>query len=268
MSQLRHQAMVRSQERLRKVNFGDRVQIAGSDGLVELCSANFGEDQAMVTVSGTCTQLVVPAQELGTADYRPMLRITWGAGGSDHTADYDITSQRQIPFPAGAVSVKAWICPLPFPGTNVPIGPDLLNGPNTRPGTAPATVTARVSATICEGQALDESASFWLTQFGANAGQFVHGQCRAIQHRFWCYNTADAGGTLYLLLVDKDGVPANGDLPFDGSPVPANERQDLSEIGTRGYAQGCAWALSSTANVVTLVPDALAFITSEFRAGP
>ena len=247
----------------RSVNFGDVVTIAGNE-IKQLCRVSL-EHASMMTLVVSCDAIEVPAQLMTAFSYRPMVRVSWGNGNMSLQADYDVTVRRSVPLPASYIDVQVWICPLPYPGANVPIGPPLLDGPSTRPTTADATVTAKFSGYIADGQALDEFPSIWLTQFDTNAAQFVIGQVRPLSIASWLYATSEGSPTIYLLIFDKATLPVNGDLPVNGTPLPMNVRVNIPMGTTEPLVYGLAWALSTTADRLTLAVGAQAFVLAEIR---
>lgn len=251
-------------EIMRPVNLGDVGTVVGGQfkGLLRYRS----DESRMISLLLQPEDFIVPAQLVGSADFRPIARVEWGSGGSTVITDIDMTQRRSVPFAAEYLDVGIWIAALPSPGTNVPIGPGMLGslGP---PGRADPGIMARVRASIAEGQQLDEFPGIWLTQFDANAGQFVIGQCRPLQLRTWAYANGEGSPQIYLLCFDKDSIPVNGDTPFDGTPLPLNIRQEITwPVCSRPFVHGFTWALSSTSDVLTLIPGALAFVTTEFRS--
>lgn len=263
-----------SRHQLRPTNLGQITDVNGREGLRAMFMQKMGDESAMVSLAARCERIVVPPALLGTADYRPMIRVTWGNGQTTMDADFDVTYRRAVPFATGILNVRAWICALPFPNANTPVGPGLLDGPSTRPGTPPpgvtpaqfATVTARITSFCAAGQQLDEDPTFWLTQLGTDSGQFVVGQSRPLQARFFAASFGGVPpGQAYMLFFDQATLPVPGDIPLDGTPISLNARQDLAWGSTRTFVTGCAWAISATPFQYTAVPGALALVTLNIR---
>jgi hypothetical protein len=268
---LRAREAIHTRRQTRPANLGDRTSVQGGQGLVSILKAQMGAESEMASLCVT-SALQVPSGLLGTADYRPMVRVVWGNGGTTIQTDFDVTYRRSVPFATSILYAKAWICALPFPGTNIPVGPGLLDGPSTKPGTPPPgvtvaqfnTVQAEFSAFFATGQQLDDEPNFWLTQNNTNQGQFVVGACRVLQSRFYATNLAGAAPA-YLQFFDTAAAPVNGDVAFDAVPIAVNTPAEEVWSDSRGFLQGFAWGISSTPYAYTEVNAAAAFHTVNIR---
>lgn len=269
---LRAREAIHTRRQTRPTNLGDRVQVKGGQGLTSILKAQMGAESEMASFCVTCEGIVVPSGLIGTADYRPMVRVVWGNGGTTIQTDLDVTYRRSVPFATSVLYAKAWIAALPYPGANVPIGPGLVDGPNTKPGQPPPgvtvdqfnTVTARFSAFFATGQQLDDEPNLWLTQLDLSQGIFVVGSCRTIASRAWATNLGGEG-PVYLLFFDSATAPVNGMVPFDGVPLPLNTPVNVAWDDTRGWEQGCAWGLSTTPYAYTEANGSAAFHTLNIR---
>ena len=187
-------------------------------------------------------------------DYRPYLLVKWGHGASSVAAEIDVTRRQRFPIAASSVSAEAFIKVFPFPGQS----------------TAPAVpdgAQAQIRAFVSEG--VDGIRLFptrWVTQLSQASGVIATGQQRlASLHAF-----QGGAGLVYLLLFDKAALPAGGDVPFDGMPLPAPAAAvpglvDLPMGETRGFVNGIAWGISSTPFVYTAAATD-AFVCAELAS--
>jgi hypothetical protein len=268
---LRAREAIHTRRQTRPTNLGDRTDVTGGQGLVSILKAQMGADSEMASLCVSAS-LDVPEELLTTADYRPMVRVVWGNGGTTLQTDIDVTYRRSVPFATSILYAKAWICALPYPGANVPIGPRLVDGPSTKPGQPPPgvttdefnEVTAEFSAFFATGQQLDDEPNLWLTQMDVPQGIFIVGSCRSLQSRAWATNLGGEG-PVYLLFFDSATAPVNGMIPFDGVPLPVNTPVEPSWGDSRGWEQGLAWGLSTTPYVYTEANGSAAFHTINIR---
>ena len=148
----------------RSVNFGDVVTIAGNE-IKQLCRVSL-EHASMMTLVVSCDAIEVPAQLMTAFSYRPMVRVSWGNGNMSLQADYDVTVRRSVPLPASYIDVQVWICPLPYPGANVPIGPPLLDGPSVITGKVSRSALSVGLLTAASAQRKGETALYTLLALG------------------------------------------------------------------------------------------------------
>ncbi|SRR5258708_4384448 len=240
--------------RQRVTNYGDAQRVTGSS-LATLFHWS-AEQSWQIVLYVQCEEIVIPAPAVGTADFRPFVRISWGHGASSNETDIDVTYRQRIPLVCSTLHVQCFIASLPLAQ---PSG-------TTVEAQVPAGASARFRSFMGEG--IDGVPLFptqWVTQMGTNAGQIRSGQTRLAAFR--AFLPAATASPRFLLLLDQALAPANGQIPVDGFPLvePPNQSSPpgLPLGQTRGFVQGLAWAVSSTPFVVTLDPVAEAFVCAE-----
>jgi hypothetical protein len=197
------------------------------------------------------------------ADFRPVVRVSWGNGDTTVASDFDITYRQRIPIIASSVKAELRIAALPFPGTNTPVGP--FDSPsNLEPTTAlataiPAAATATARAFVSEGmESVGRFPTIWLTHLTEISGVFCVGQCRLATLRAFVAGSTQEGNPqeAFLLLFDKAAVPVAGDIPYDGIPLltDATNFPILGELPmgqTRAWVNGLAYGVSTTPYLYT-----------------
>lgn len=217
-------------------------------------SENFG-----IVLEGNVTLELGP-DETALFDYRPACRITWGHGGAKVSTDVDVVRRRTFPVTASRVEVECfvWACPLPGANTPIPGGGVLPQAQGTQAGE----VSAKFRGFVGRGLALSKLATFWLTQFGVGAGCFVSGDCRANSVHGFVTN-ATPGTTYYLVLTDDAVAPTGGELAYDALPMVGGNNASFFLGESVAMQRGLSWAVSSTPDTVTLVPNLQAFVRTE-----
>src|SRR5580704_6058849 len=97
--------------RERATNYGTSDDVVGG-GRANLPEISKIEADAL-SIYVECTKLFVPVALLGTADFRPMVSLDWGHGGSTVSSDFDVTFRQRIPIVASTASLFGWIAALP-----------------------------------------------------------------------------------------------------------------------------------------------------------
>jgi hypothetical protein len=240
--------------RERVANYGDAQRVTGPN-LATLFHWS-AEQSWQIVLYVQCEEFVIPAPAIGTADFRPFVRISWGHGASSNETDVEVTYRQRIPLVCSTLHVQCFIASLPLAQSNG----------TTVEAPVPVGAAARFRGFMGEG--VDGVPLFptqWVTQMGTGAGQIRAGQTRLSSFR--AFLPVATASPRYLLLLDQNAPPANGQIPVDGFPlvVPPNQSSPpgLPLGQTRGFVQGLAWAVSSTPFVVTLDPAAQAFVCAE-----
>ena len=210
--------------RERAVNWGDSADVAGGEKATVFTMSSQQADSVTLIVEA---ELDVPEDLQGTADFRPILRVSWGQGGSSAQSDFDATYRQRIPMATATAEVSCWIAALPLPNVSTPIpgGARQIIGNERGPFIAPATVTAHFRAFAAQGtDGVGLFPTFWFTQLALSAGQYAVGSVRLASFR--AFNPAlgegDGGANplVYLLLFDEPTLPAPGDVPKESMFLP------------------------------------------------
>jgi hypothetical protein len=216
------------------------------------------EQSDSLTVYVDTPAFSIPSGAIGTADFRPYVRVDWGHGGAFASAEYEVTKRQRISVVGSSIEIKCFIKALPLA---------------TAGGFVLADVPAAASATFRAfmGEGLDSYTFFpttWTTQFPGNAGLLVDRQARLCTLR--AFATGGADSLVYLLLFDQDTIPTGGEVPIDALPLvvpPGASGMPALELGQmRAFVHGVAWAVSSTPFVNTLVTGAAAFVVAELES--
>jgi hypothetical protein len=252
--------------RQRTVNFGDAVTLHG--GRMEPLPMYSSEQSGALAIYVECSELQVPPQLVGTADFRLMVQMDWGSGNASTMSDFDCTYRQRLPAVGASLKLSAWIAAFPAFDAITPIGSFYkggLGGANG-PLEAPRIVTAAARIFIAEGtDPVDLYPSFWMTQQNATEGLYVVGQGRLATFKYWG-QAGEEGGTVWLQLFDLPTLPPLGAVPFDSTPLVAGDEQKVLRQGqTRGFVQGLSWGLSDDPFAFDLTSSSvLAFTTAEF----
>jgi hypothetical protein len=248
--------------RQRKVNWGD-AQTVQSGQPATLFMMN-GEQGTSLVLTIECVTLSIPDDDIGTADFRPYALVSFGNGGSDVFAEYDVTHRVVIPIVAASATVQVVIRSLPLP---------LANGTFAE---APVPAAATASFRGFASQGTDGQSPYptrWVPQMGANQGAITDTQARLTYLHAFAVPTGEATGLRYLQLFDTAITPLeNGAIPVHVFPVnvPSPAPTDPIAVGaqfgeTRGFVNGLAWALSTTPYVLTLDAGSTAFVAAELQ---
>jgi hypothetical protein len=238
--------------RERQVNYGTTTEVTGSGEDVLVA---FDEQQARgVVIYVEPLKFTLPAGAVGTADFRPFVRVRWGHGAASVEAEFDCTHRQRIPIAASDVEVVLFIKSLPFPGsdgTRVPVPPL-------------AFLKARAfAATEIDGVQLYPTV--WGTQLDQAEGIISDEPARLTTLR--AFNPGEA--LVYLLVFDEDALPSAGDVPFDALPLPPATAnlgiQNLPLGQGRAFVNGITWALSSTPFALTAAGGAI-FLSFELES--
>ena len=247
-----------------QVNYGNSANVEGGRRAPLFTMSQEQGSDLLVTIE--CASLSVPAAAIGTGDFRPYAHIAWGHGGTDVEADFEVTYRQRIPLCASGVNVEVFLKSLPLAQAN---GTQV---------TAPVPAAARASFRGFVSEGTDAEPLFptmWIVQMGVSAGNLVGPkgrgvlvaqQARLASLRAFAIDTAGAGPR-YLQLFDGSAAPADGALPVDVFPLPADSAAAAvppHAFGqTRAFTQGLAWAVSSTPFVLTRDVSAQAFVAAE-----
>lgn len=241
--------------RLRVANYGTTQNVVGSQ--VAPLFTWSAEQSDSVAVYVEVPDFVIPNAAIGTADFRPYVRVDWGHGGAFASTEFEVTKRQRIALVGSTVDIKAFIKALPLATADGFVDAEIP-------------VTARATFRAFMGEGLDGLALFptqWITQFPGNAGLLVDAHARLSELRGFVTGGGDT--LVYLLLFDQDTIPTGGETPVDALPLivpPASSGMPALELGqTRAFVHGLAWAVSSTPFVNTLVTGANAFICAELE---
>jgi hypothetical protein len=249
-----------------QVNYGNAAKVAGSArSSLFYMSQEQGSD-LLLTIE--CVSISIPSAAIGTGDFRPYAHVAWGHGGTDVEADFEVTYRQRIPVAASTVKVDVFLKALPLAQSD---GTELN-------AAVPSGATAAFRGFVSEGADAEPLyPTMWVTQMGAGAGNLVGPkgvgllvgqQARLATLRAFTTDSA-GGGARYLQLFDQAAAPANGAIPVDCFPLNAPPTTAPAEVPpwafgqTRAFVQGLAWAVSTTPFVLTLDPNAQAFVTAE-----
>jgi hypothetical protein len=262
--------------RQRTVNFGDAIDLVGGR-LVPLPNYSAEQSRALA-VYVECSEMVVPPNLFGTADFRLMVQMDWGSGNASTLSDFDCTYRQRIPAVGASVKLSAWIAAFPYFDQVAPIGSFYKNGLGGANGPleAPRAVTAKARVFISEGtDPVRLYPSFWMTQQDATAGLYVVGQGRLSLFKYWAavlvFDPFEPHDPTFdgpwLQLFDEATLPSPGDVPFDSTPLVAGiEQRVLGQGQTRGFVNGLSWGISGEPFFYepTFLPIS-AFTTAEFE---
>jgi len=217
---------------------GDRVTLPDVSNLQ-------GDAGAIVA---QCTEITIPEDLLGTADFRPMLTIDWGHGATTVSSDFDVTFRQRIPLLGATAQCFGWIAAFPAYGSTTVIpAPGNLGGPNGDLA-ANRNIEAHFRAFYSEGtDAVSLFPTLWRTQIGA-AAAMIQGMTRISRVR--AALPAGSGAQLFLSLFDSAAPPIAGLVPFESIPIPFAETTARTDIDlpfgqTRALVNGFAWGLST-----------------------
>ena len=254
---------LRTTIRQRVTNYGDAQLVRAQERQTIFTMQKDQGSPLLVTVQ--CVEFSIPTADLGTADFRPMVRLSWGHGASSVDADFDCTYRQRIPVAASTAEVQAFIGVFPIPGgaSPLPVVPDAA--------------FARFRGFVSEGtDDLPMAPTRWVTQINQSTGVLAEGQARLVALRAWS-PAATPAHVPYFLLFDQPTAPVGGEIPVDGMPLvvagPVGAATGTSgpipgllgpESNTSSFTRGIAWGISSTPYVFTADPDALtAFVRAE-----
>ncbi len=249
-----------------QVNYGNSAHVQGGGRASLFTMSQEQGSDLLVTIE--CGALVLPGAAIGTGDFRPYAHVAWGHGGTDVEADFEVTYRQRIPIAASTVKVDVFLKALPLAQSDG----------TTRLAPVPSEASADFRGFVSEG--IDAEPLFptmWLTQMGAAAGNLVGprgvglivGQQGRLVNLRAFGELAAAGASRFLLLFDQATSPTNGDVPVDGAPFEpsvaggAARAAALALPQTRAFAQGLAWAVSTTPLVLTADPAAQVLVTVE-----
>lgn len=224
----------------RQNNAGSTAEQEGP-GLSTLFAWDALESKSSVLYIQT-TRFVIPAGNVGQADWRPFARVSWGHGGASVRTDYDITYRQRIPLAASDVNVQIFIKALPIPGGIAP------------PFVIPPGAIMRARGFLADGADAEPLfPTVWGTQLDVSSGVIADDAARLASLR-----AVNPGAFAYLLLFDADAVPAPGAVPVDVVPLPPAATSAIGPVAlplgqTRAFVNGIAWAMSSTPFVLTAV---------------
>jgi hypothetical protein len=249
--------------RERVSNYGDSAEVHGSEKKPLITLRKQQGDALLLTVQ--CETFSIPKASLGTADFRPMVHVTWGHGGTtaetnegssaQTNLDLDVTYRQRFPVAASTLDVECFIAAFPKPSGGSPVK-------------VPDTAVAKFRGFVSEGvDGLRLFASRWVTQLNASTGVFARGQSRLASVR--AFNPATAGSPVFFLLFDQDTAPTGGEVPFDGAPLPLTNPTTGGLVPipmgeTRAFTRGIAWGVSSTPFSFTAVAVPV-FATAELQ---
>jgi hypothetical protein len=241
--------------RLRVANYGTTQDVVGSQ--VAPLFQWSAEQSDSVAVYVQVPEFDIPEAAIGTADFRPYVRLDWGHGGAFATTEFEVTRRQRIALVGSTVDLKCFIKALPLATADGYVK-------------AAVPVDARATFRAFMGEGLDGLSLYptqWITQFPGNAGLIVDHDARLSELRGF---VTGGGATLvYLLLFDQDTVPTGGETPVEALPLivpPGASGMPALELGqTRAFVHGLAWAVSSTPFVLTLVTGANAFVCAELE---
>jgi hypothetical protein len=255
--------------RQRQVNFGNAVTLNG-DKAEPLLSVSQADSCELLLVVQALT-FSVPSAALGTGDWRPYVRVAWGHGGTDITAEFEVTGLRQrIPLAGSKVDVAAFIKAIPLAQDD---GTELL-------APVPSGSSATIRGFLAEGTDAEPLyPTQWVTQMSKSAGLLVGPQAaspvvtgqqgRLANLRAWAFQ-GGAAALVYFQLFDLPRVPVNGDVPIDAFPLTAPPSAEPTQVPAQAFGQsrpfvnGLAYALSSTPYVLTL-SAATVFVSAEIE---
>jgi hypothetical protein len=260
---------VHRSQRQRETNYGDaqRVDVDGVGTLFTMHNPDSSEATPLL-VTVECVELFIPPAAVGTFDFRPFVRLSWGNGAGSVDGDFEATQRQRIPIVASSVDASCFIKALPLAG-----------GTGVGPPVVPVGAFARFRGFVAPGT--DGAPLFpsqWVTQFNAATGVLAKGQSRLALLR--AFAAAHAVTVVpYFLLFDQATAPVPGDIPVDGMPLtvagPVGAALGVSgplpgilpQGQTRAYTRGIAWGISSTPFVFTADPDGLvAFVAAEIAS--
>jgi hypothetical protein len=258
---------VHRSQRQRETNWGDaqRVNVAEVGTLFTMHNPD-SSDATPLLVTVQCVELFIPPAAVGTFDFRPMVRLSWGNGAGSVDGDFDCTQRQRIPIVASSVDVSCFI------------GAFVLPGVGGNPA-VPAGAFARFRAFVAPGT--DGAPLFptqWQTQFNVSTGVLAKGQSRLASLRAFAQDHV-VTVVPYFLLFDKATAPVAGDKPVDGMPLtvagPTGAALGVSgpmpgilpQGQTRAYVNGIAWGISTSPFVFAADPDGLvAFVAAELAS--
>lgn len=256
--------------RERVVNWGNSATSQGG-GITSLLQLDVEQaEDFLLTIE--CTEFIVPSDSLGTADYRPYARVSWGHGAADVCGEFEVTQRQQIPVPGSKVTVQVYVKALPLASDEA----------ETIAAYVPGDVVASFRGFVAPSIAFSVP-TFWLTDYGNSSGQIVGPpasnplvvgqQCRIVTLRAWGIE-AEGPFLRYFMLFDESTAPADGDSPCDIWPLVLSDSATSPGITqippdafrfTRAFAQGLGWAISSTPFALTIDTGAAAFVTVELQ---
>ena len=213
--------------RERATNWGATEDVMGGERGTLFTMSSQQSDSVTIYVEA---ELDIPDELLGTADFRPILRVSWGQGGSSAQSDYDATYRQRIPLASALTEVSCWIAALPLPNVSTPIpgGPRQIIGAERGPFMAPKSVTCHFRAFVAQGcDGIGQLPTFWFTQLAMATGQYAVGSVRLASFRAHNPQSGEsdeeAAPKVWLLLFDEDTLPAPGDIPKESMFLPYAE---------------------------------------------
>lgn len=264
--------------RERATNWGDSQTVAGGARAALFTMSSQQSDSVTLYAQAA---LSVPVDLVGTADFRPIVRVSWGQGGSSVQSDFDCTYRQRIPLASAIAEVSCWIAALPLPMTSpaqpIPGGNQLL-GNERGPFAAPAAVTCDFRCFAAQGHdSVDLFPTIWLSQTDLDFGVYASGPVRLASFRAYNPGPGEVNGSaaalVYLLLFDEPTAPAPGDvavesmfLPYTTSStnVPSLQSNLVApSLGqTRAFGRGLSWGVSTDPFVYAAPNPAVAVFTA------
>lgn len=169
--------------------------------------------------------------------------VTLGSGSS--AADYKVRADAFQSFPVSGT----------FARVTIYVGDLLGNSVSTTSFVTPPPL-AQVSVQVARcTRALPARPAVWLNNVGVEAAAGIISSVPLRTASMRAHITGAAAGPLWIQFFDQDTTPVNGDVPTTEFYLPS--AAPLSDVGEltqnlRGWAQGIAYAVSSTSGVLTL----------------
>jgi hypothetical protein len=234
----------------RAVNHGDRTPLRPGAPAAQLAWVSVEHSQSWIVYAQA--QVTQPPSDTEFSRVVPFVELEWGHGGASVTATFPIVPGTEVQ-PGNVLRVPLAASMVKASGVLLDEGGAPLNPTN------PA--VAKVSCFIAPGfDGIPQVPTEWIPLSGSSGS--VTPRPSKITRVFGYLITGSA--PLWVMLLDKTGIPARGQVPVVAAPVgPFPSSFDLSLPNSVPFTQGVWLAVSTTPETLTPTTAATVFARIE-----